>query len=88
MADIKYRYLWYIEDEKIVRHDPDTPRLEYFDAWKCEWVHDWELSEIYTGSVRFRCLEEEDAKQIRDIILRAKNPLEARIRVRDYLARK
>ena len=59
-----YTYIWFVEDEKLVRDDLESGKLEYFDRNKNQWIHDWSLSEIYTGDVRAWWPTEDQAMRI------------------------
>lgn len=55
------QYMWLIEDEMLIRMDENNPELERYDPSTKKWIPDWDLSEIYTGEIRFRSLTEEEA---------------------------
>lgn len=54
------RYSYLLEDKIIVRNKMDGTALERFDPETKSWVPDWDLSEIYTGDIRFVPIQEGD----------------------------
>lgn len=55
-----YRYLLVIDENLIVRREPDSPKFERYDAESKQWIPDWDLSEIFTGDVRTKPLKEDE----------------------------
>lgn len=62
------RYLWFIEDEILVRRPEGNHPLERYEPKTGEWIPDWELDEIYTGEVRFKTLTEEEALEKMNVL--------------------